>query len=74
MSSHDEDGEYDEGDVLDTPGREKKWDDATTTPARMKRTRSTGPKGGVNLTLRDQEKVSLPICCKLRRSVWVSVN
>ncbi|KAI0728881.1 hypothetical protein C8Q72DRAFT_832456 [Fomitopsis betulina] len=56
LSSHDEDGEYDEGDVLDTPGREKKWDDATTTPARMKRTRSTGPKGGVNLTLRDQEK------------------
>ncbi|KAH9930889.1 uncharacterized protein B0H18DRAFT_1083652 [Fomitopsis serialis] len=58
LSSHDEDGEDAEGDVLDTPGREKKWEDPATTPAagRMKRTRSAGAKGGVNLTLRDQEK------------------
>ncbi|CAL1703091.1 unnamed protein product [Somion occarium] len=53
--------EGDEGDVdaLDTPGKEKKWGDALETPApgRAKRTRSAGTaKGGVNLTLRDQEK------------------
>ena len=58
LSSHDEEGEDAEGDVLDTPGREKKWEDAAATPGRMKRTRSAGSKGGVNLTLRDQEKVS----------------
>ena len=57
LSSHDEEGEDVEGDVLDTPGREKKWEDTAATPGRMKRTRSAGAKGGVNLTLRDQEKV-----------------
>ncbi|KAI0074706.1 hypothetical protein K474DRAFT_1601108 [Panus rudis PR-1116 ss-1] len=47
-----------DGDALDTPVKEKKWGDASETPAasRMKRTRSAGAKGGVNLTLRDQEK------------------
>ena len=51
------------GDVLDTPGAGigggKKWSsEALDTPGRMKRTRSAGSKGGANLTLRDQEKVS----------------
>ncbi|KAI0669382.1 hypothetical protein C8Q78DRAFT_978290, partial [Trametes maxima] len=50
-----------DGDVLDTPdGREKKWGDVSEagTPGRPKRTRSVGAggKGGLNLTLRDQEK------------------
>lgn len=59
--AHEEDGEDGGADVLDTPGREKKWGDTLETPAvgRMVRTRSTGAKGGVNLTLRDQEKVRL---------------
>lgn len=49
----------DGGDVLDTPGQEKKWGDAldVSAPGRPSRTRSAGAKGGVNLTLRDQEKV-----------------
>ncbi|KAH9842418.1 uncharacterized protein C8Q71DRAFT_719987 [Rhodofomes roseus] len=67
LSSYEEEGEEAEADVLDTPGREKKWEDPATTPAagRMKRTRSAGSKGGVNLTLRDQEKASGRIarCC-----------
>ncbi|CCM00141.1 uncharacterized protein FIBRA_02168 [Fibroporia radiculosa] len=58
LSGHEEEGEDADGDVLDTPGREKRWDDVSATPApgRSKRTRSTASKGGVNLTLRDQEK------------------
>lgn len=61
FSSHGAD-EGDEGiDVLDTPGKEKRLDDNLdlTTPGRHKRTKSTatGAKGGMNLTLRDQEKV-----------------
>ncbi|KZT74114.1 hypothetical protein DAEQUDRAFT_754076 [Daedalea quercina L-15889] len=56
LSGHDEEGDDAEVDVLDTPGREKKWEDTAATPGRMKRTRSAGSKGGVNLTLRDQEK------------------
>ncbi|TDL18934.1 hypothetical protein BD410DRAFT_792731 [Rickenella mellea] len=50
-----EDGE----DVLDTPGRERRFD-ALETPAASrpsgKRTKSSGGKGSSNLTLRDQEK------------------
>jgi hypothetical protein len=49
-----------DGDVLDTPGREKKWEeglDATPAPDRTKRGRGAAGKGSVNLTLRDQEKV-----------------
>ena len=66
FSSHGLD-EGDEGlDVLDTPGREKKLDENLdlTTPGRPKRaTKGSGPgtKGGVNLTLRDQEKVRGPL-------------
>ncbi len=47
------------GDVLDTPGREKKWGEGldVSAPGRPARTRSAGTKAGVNLTLRDQEKV-----------------
>ncbi|PSR73176.1 hypothetical protein PHLCEN_2v10953 [Hermanssonia centrifuga] len=46
------------GDVLDTPGREKKWGEGldVSAPGRPARTRSAGTKAGVNLTLRDQEK------------------
>ncbi|EKM56179.1 uncharacterized protein PHACADRAFT_122431 [Phanerochaete carnosa HHB-10118-sp] len=46
-------------DVLDTPGREKKWEDgidATPAPERTKRGKGAAGKGSVNLTLRDQEK------------------
>ncbi|KAI0648530.1 hypothetical protein C8Q79DRAFT_579126 [Trametes meyenii] len=51
-----------DGDVLDTPDvREKKWGEASeaATPGRHARRRSVGAggKGGINLTLRDQEKV-----------------
>lgn len=56
LSGHEEEGEDGDGDVLDTPGGEK-FNDPSATPSRSKRTRSTGTKGGVNLTLRDQEKV-----------------
>ena len=60
---HVEDGEEEEGDVLDTPDGRKgseRWGDTTadvSAPGRPKRTRSAGSKGGTNLTLRDQEKV-----------------
>ncbi|RPD64285.1 hypothetical protein L226DRAFT_505884 [Lentinus tigrinus ALCF2SS1-7] len=51
-----DDGEGHNGDVLDTPdGRKEKWEDDAATPAKPKGTRSRS-KGGVNLTLRDQEK------------------
>ncbi|KAI0806659.1 hypothetical protein C8Q74DRAFT_1189709 [Fomes fomentarius] len=56
---HDEDGEDHDGDVLDTPdGRKEKWADVadSATPGRPKRTRTASSKGGLNLTLRDQEK------------------
>ncbi|KAI9069427.1 hypothetical protein FKP32DRAFT_1640799 [Trametes sanguinea] len=64
FGSHEDEGETREehdGDVLDTPdGREKRWGEVSTisAPGRPKRTRSagTGGKGGLNLTLRDQEK------------------
>lgn len=48
-----------DGDVLDTPGQEKKWGDVDGTPApdRLKRSKGATGKGSVNLTLRDQEKV-----------------
>ncbi|OCH85364.1 hypothetical protein OBBRIDRAFT_798243 [Obba rivulosa] len=57
LSGHDDEPE-DGGDVLDTPGAEKRWGEAQDTPApgRVARTRSAGYKGSVNLTLRDQEK------------------
>ena len=58
-----EESEDHDGDVLDTPDGRKdgKWGDVSeiTAPGRPKRTRSASAKGGVNLTLRDQEKV----CC-----------
>ncbi|EJF58014.1 hypothetical protein DICSQDRAFT_139845 [Dichomitus squalens LYAD-421 SS1] len=59
---HADDGEEEDGDVLDTPDGRKgseRWGDTTTdvsAPGRPKRTRSAGTKGGTNLTLRDQEK------------------
>ncbi|KAI1785614.1 hypothetical protein LXA43DRAFT_1036902 [Ganoderma leucocontextum] len=58
---HADDGEEEEGDVLDTPDARKgseRWGEATdaSAPGRPKRTRSAGSKGGINLTLRDQEK------------------
>ncbi|KAI0948832.1 hypothetical protein AcV7_009468 [Taiwanofungus camphoratus] len=58
LSGHEEEGEDTDGDVLDTPGKDRRWDDVSATPApgRPKRTRSAGAKGGINLTLRDQEK------------------
>ncbi|THH29016.1 hypothetical protein EUX98_g5172 [Antrodiella citrinella] len=45
-------------DVLDTPGREKKMDDNlnSTTGRGNRKSTGVGVKGGVNLTLRDQEK------------------
>ncbi|KAH9919434.1 hypothetical protein B0H21DRAFT_781715 [Amylocystis lapponica] len=56
LSGHEEEDEDGDADVLDTPGREKRWGKSNgETPGRPKRTRSSG-KGGVNLTLRDQEK------------------
>ena len=61
----DDDGEDHDGDVLDTPdGRKERWGDDSATPAKPKRSRSKG-KGGVNLTLRDQEKV-----CPTARSAF----
>ncbi|KAI0684015.1 hypothetical protein BC835DRAFT_1294342 [Cytidiella melzeri] len=47
-----------DGDVLDTPGREKNWNDAYESGGggRLKASKSATGKGGVNLTLRDQEK------------------
>ncbi|OBZ75317.1 Anucleate primary sterigmata protein B [Grifola frondosa] len=58
LSGHLDESEDVDADVLDTPGREKRWGDATDTPAagRVQRTHATGSKGGLNLTLRDQEK------------------
>ncbi|KAI0761493.1 hypothetical protein BD413DRAFT_485884 [Trametes elegans] len=63
---HEDEGETreeHESDVLDTPdGRDKRWGDVSgvAAPGRPKRTRSAGTgagaKGGLNLTLRDQEK------------------
>ncbi|GJE88186.1 anucleate primary sterigmata protein B [Phanerochaete sordida] len=50
--------EDNDGDVLDTPGREHKWGDGvdgTPAPDRTKRGKGA-TKGSVNLTLRDQEK------------------
>lgn len=52
----DNDGE----NILDTPGKEKSLHDSldASAPGRPARTRSAGAKGGgINLTLRDQEKV-----------------
>lgn len=50
-----------DGDVLDTPGKEKNWSDAYDSAAgggRSKQSKHANGKGGVNLTLRDQEKVN----------------
>ena len=59
-----DDVEEEDGDVLDTPDARKgpeRWGGGEATdvsaPGRPKRTRSVGSKGGINLTLRDQEKV-----------------
>ncbi|EGN96476.1 hypothetical protein SERLA73DRAFT_170829 [Serpula lacrymans var. lacrymans S7.3] len=55
----DKRSEHAEGDLLDTPGREKQWGEGPDTPlaARAKRSRaSVGGTKGVTLTLRDQEK------------------
>jgi len=62
LNHQDEDGEDGiDGDVLDTPGgQKKKWTDAPDTPgSRSKRPAKGGPSNGkgVTLTLRDQEKV-----------------
>ena len=59
-SGLDDHDDGDGADVLDTPGREKKYSEAMemASPGRPTRTRSAGGKGGpINLTLRDQEKV-----------------
>lgn len=58
--TQEEDTELHDGDVLDTPdGRKEKWRDVSdaATPSRPKRNRTASTKGGLNLTLRDQEKV-----------------
>lgn len=58
-------GGDDDGDVLDTPRKEKRWslDDDPTTP-HPTRTKSrpsvAASKSATNLTLRDQEKVPIP--------------
>lgn len=54
-----EDIEDGDGDVLDTPGREKSYAEGYDSGAggRTKSSKTVGGKGGVNLTLRDQEKV-----------------
>jgi len=64
MMSHQGDDPEDDGDVLGTPGAEKKrWGGETAAPEapsasnRAKRTKGNGAGGGVTLTLRDQEKV-----------------
>ncbi|KAF8891382.1 hypothetical protein BD779DRAFT_1514947 [Infundibulicybe gibba] len=58
--THEDEPDDGDGDVLDTPGGERRrWGDAPETPlaARPKRTRaSVGGTKGVTLTLRDQEK------------------
>lgn len=61
-------GEEDDGDVLDTPRREKRWpldDDPTTPhPTRTKSRQSVAAsKSATNLTLRDQEKVRVHELC-----------
>lgn len=61
-------GEDDDGGVLDTPRREKRWslDDDPTTP-HLTRTKSrqsvAASKSATNLTLRDQEKVTIHEPC-----------
>lgn len=55
-----DDADETDGDILDTPGQEKKWGeglDATPAPDRKARGKAAAGKGSVNLTLRDQEKV-----------------
>ena len=68
LSNFDEETQDEGGDLLDTPGAEKKrWGDGLETPVatRQKRTRASvgatvgGTKGSA-LTLRDQEKVGGP--------------
>ena len=65
LNNQDEDGDDGiDGDVLDTPGgQKKKWTDAPDTPgSRSKRPAKGGGASngkGVTLTLRDQEKVCL---------------
>ena len=65
LNHQDEDGEDGiDGDVLDTPGgQKKKWTDAPDTPgSRSKRPAKGGGASngkGVTLTLRDQEKARL---------------
>ena len=55
-----EDGEDGDGDVLDTPGREKNHIEGYDSGAGGRtKSKHLGGKGGVNLTLRDQEKVSI---------------
>lgn len=62
LNHYDEDGPEAEGDLLDTPGVEKKrWGDVPDTPVatRPKRTARSSVGGTkATLTLRDQEKVS----------------
>ncbi|KAH9923702.1 uncharacterized protein BXZ73DRAFT_50841 [Epithele typhae] len=53
------DDDDDDGDVLDTPDgkKEGRWDASEIAgTGKHKRTRSSTAKGGINLTLRDQEK------------------
>jgi hypothetical protein len=46
-------------DVIDTPGKEKIWSDGYESNAsRSKQPKGAAGKGGLNLTLRDQEKAS----------------
>ena len=58
---HEDEGEDADGDVLDTPGQDKRWGGDVAAPGRPKRTRSAGSKVTNNLTLRDQEKVNRSI-------------
>ena len=66
MSRQDDDLE-EEGDVLGTPGAEKKrWGETAvpetpTVANHTKRTKGNAGGGGVTLTLRDQEKVCIPL-------------
>jgi len=72
--NQDDRGEDGEGDLLDTPGGEKKqWGDRSDSPSgtRAKRARPGAAGGkGVTLTLRDQEKVgiyNMYLCLTLTR-------
>ena len=58
-----DDADETDADVLDTPGQERKWADVDGTPGpdRTKRGKGAAGKGSVNLTLRDQEKVRVPM-------------